>query len=179
MSSPETIRTERLLLRPHTLEDAPEYARLISEWDVMKMLTSPPHPFRLAHAQEYLGSLRDVPWSYAITRDGAMMGNLRIGVRLGFWLGKPHWGQGYMTEAVAALIDTYFDSTNADGIESGVFPDNPASRGVHAKLGFHETGTHREHSNARGGEVDLIGLRLDRTVWENRADWQNRRAGNG
>lgn len=173
MSAPEILQTRRLLLRPHTSEDAAEYTRLIAEWDVIRMLTSPPYPFRREHAQAYLASLKGVPWTFAITRDGDMMGNLRIGARLGFWLGKPFWGQGYMTEAVAATLEAYLSATEAESVESGIFPDNHGSRAVHRKLGFHETGTVREHSNARGGEVDLISLRL------NRSDWQNGRAGHG
>ncbi len=94
------------------------------------------------------------------------MGVVGITGHLGYWLGKPFWGKGYMSEAAGALVDAYFDHTRTKQIVSGAFADNPVSAKVLRKLGFAETGRSRQHCEARGGEVDHIDMMLTRTARE-------------
>ena len=59
-------------------------------------------------ARDWLDKAKDYPWEFAIYAD-RFMGVVGITGHLGYWLGKPFWGQGYMTEAAGALVDAYFD----------------------------------------------------------------------
>ena len=90
------------------------------------------------------------------------MGVVGITGHLGYWLGKPFWGRGYMTEAASALIDAYFEQTKSNEIISGAFADNTGSQAVLGKLGFVRTGVSRCPCPARGGEVDHIDMVLTR-----------------
>jgi RimJ/RimL family protein N-acetyltransferase len=71
---------------------------------------------------------------------------------LGYWLGRPFWSQGFMTEAVTAAMA--WISTRRRLIASGHFADNEASARVLIKTGFLYTGAVTpRHSLARGAEA--------------------------
>jgi len=142
--SQRVLQTKRLKLRPQGPHDAPDIARLIDNWNVMRWLTSPPWPYTLADAEQYLNA----PMSgdtLAIEFDGQFVGSVGLHPRaedpdfeLGFWLAEPFWGQGIMTEAVTAVVADYFAGTEAP-IESGYILGNAPSANVLAKLGFRNT----------------------------------------
>ncbi|MEM6623103.1 MAG: GNAT family protein [Pseudomonadota bacterium] len=161
------INTPRLLLRGLQNTDAADIASLIGEWDVARMLARPPYPYTLDDAHSWLAQAVDYPWEYAIQRAGTegLIGVVGVTGHLGFWLGKPFWGQGYMTEAATAMIATYFEHAKSTKIISGAFADNPGSLAVQTKLGFVQTGRSRQYVPARGEEVDHIDLALRRADW--------------
>ena len=161
------IRTERLRLIPLSPLDAADITQLITDWDVIRMLARPPYPYTIEHARAWLEKARDYPWAFASYRD-RFMGVAEIQGHLGYWLGKPFWGQGFMTEAAGALVNAYFANTKSARIVSGAFADNPASQAVLAKLGFTETGRSRAPCPARGAEVEHVDMALTREVWARR-----------
>lgn len=161
------IRARRLRLIALSPLDAADITTLITDWDVIRMLARPPYPYTIDDARAYLAKAQNYPWEFAIYSD-RFMGVVGITGHLGYWLGKPFWGQGYMTEAATALVDAYFDKTTSKRIVSGAFADNPGSVRVLGKLGFVETGRSRQHCHARGGEVEHIDMTLQRSVWQSR-----------
>lgn len=148
-----TIKTERLVLRPITLGDAPEFARLAGDFDIAKMTGSIPSPFPVISA-EIRTMMFEMAWrqgteySYAISKAGGdLMGELSLFRRkgaesfeLGYWIGKPYWGHGYMTEACSALIACAEEHLGVTTLVAGVFSDNPGSVRILEKLGFTNTG---------------------------------------
>lgn len=148
-----TITTDRLVLRPITLSDAPEFARLAGDFDIAKMTGSIPSPFPVISA-EIRTMMFEMAWrqgteySYAISlAGGELMGELSLFRRkdvehfeLGYWLGKPYWGKGFMTEACTALIACAENDLGIDTLFAGVFSDNPGSVRILEKLGFKNTG---------------------------------------
>lgn len=163
------IRTDRLVLRTLLAEDADHIAAQIVDWDVIKMLARPPFPYSKDNAHDYLSRAVDYSWEYAITRDGdALMGVVGITGHLGYWLGKDHWSQGYMTEAIGALINIYFATAKSGKVVSGVFTDNPGSQSVLWKLGFVEIGRSKMFCNSRAAEVGHIDMELRRATWRER-----------
>lgn len=161
MARIEEIRTERLRLIPLSPLDASDITQLITDWDVIRMLARPPYPFTMNDARAWLAHAKDHPWEFAIYTD-RFMGVVGITDHMGYWLGKPFWGQGYMREAASALIDAYFSRAGSDEILSGAFADNPRSQAVLRKLGFVMTGKSRCACQARGVEVDHIDMILTR-----------------
>ncbi len=147
------IHTNRLALRPITLNDAPAFSRLAGEFEIARMTGSIPSPFPLLSA-EIRTMMFSSAWrqgqeySYAITMDQTeLMGvtslfkrKISDGFELGYWIGRPFWGNGYMTEACAAIISAAEDDLGLDVITAGVFADNPGSIRVLQKLGFISTG---------------------------------------
>ena len=55
---------------------------------------------------------------------------------LGYWLGKPFWGNGYMVEAATALINYGFNDLKLNAIWVGHYEGNYKSKRVIEKLGF-------------------------------------------
>ncbi len=168
-ASQPTIRTPRLTLRKLKPEDQYRIAAAMQDIRVVRMLTSVPVPYasddaldwiRLWDAGEFNG------WAYAITFDGgALEGCItiewreagdRTGWHLGYWLSPSHWGDGYMTEAVGAIIEGFFGRMMGETLFAGAIADNPASLKVQNKLGFQVTGTSDVYSHSRGAMVRVI-----------------------
>lgn len=80
------------------------------------------------------------------------------------WLGLPHHRRGIGTEARLAALTLAFDHLGAAYATSEAFPDNAASMGVSAKLGYEPDGISRD---VRDGEA-LVSqrLRLSREGWD-------------
>lgn len=60
---------------------------------------------------------------------------------LGYALGEPYWGNGYMTEAVLEICRYGFQELNLDAISAYIFPFNDRSRNVLKKAGFQREGS--------------------------------------
>lgn len=169
------LRTSRLTLRPLQAGDAPWIAREISDPEVQRWLTSPPHPYRLADARTFLAGFSGRDWCCAIEFEDAPRGVISIAracefvatrpaePELGYWLARDAWGQGLMTEAASALVARYFATAGAAEIHSGWIEGNGGSQRVLDKLGARRTGrTERRHAGFLGREVPVIRVRLDR-----------------
>lgn len=154
------IETERLTLRPLQLADAARLAAFTADPAVACMVTSIPHPQMPIAAEGFiLIKLARAPlgreFVFAIDLPGqGLIGVIGLhrkggeGVELGYWIGKPHWGLGYASEAAAALLDA---AEGLGPIEASHFIDNPASGRVLEKAGFRYTGEVVERfSLARG-----------------------------
>ena len=172
-------RTPRLLLRPGFPEDAPALAGAISDRMIARNLAVVPWPYTLRDAEAFLASPRDpiLPSFLIFERtDGAprLVGSCGLGrrpsgaVEMGYWISRPYWGQGFATEACAALIEIA-RTLGLTSLEGSHFIDNPASARVLEKLGFEPRGVIAPRlSCARGEEVParLMQLRLRTDVVE-------------
>ncbi|OZG64870.1 acetyltransferase [Bifidobacterium hapali] len=65
-------------------------------------------------------------------------------LELGYWIGRPFWGKGYMPEALRAVLDYAFNSLHMDAVWGGHYRENPQSGRVMAKCGLHIV-TESEH----------------------------------
>ena len=172
----DILTTPRLKLRPPLLSDAPVMAKLMNEPDILRMTASPaPIVFSLSIEFLILNQLsqrqRGLGFAYAITdiETGHVMGEMDLfanrdgGKEIGYWIGRPYWGQGFITEAAKALIAESFESLSIAHIDAGVFSDNPASCRVLEKLGFTiQNQDGNTFSIARGKRAAGIELRLHR-----------------
>ncbi|MGN6332219.1 MAG: GNAT family N-acetyltransferase [Motilibacteraceae bacterium] len=114
-------------------------------------------------------------WSLGLgvfARDGRALGKVSLRakdfpvvreVTRSSWLGLPHHGQGYGTEARLALLELAFEHLGAQFALTEVFQDNHASQAVSRRLGYQPGGVLRD---ARGDEVLVSDrLRLTRDRW--------------
>lgn len=166
-------RTERLLLRPGWVEDAPALAAAIDDERVVRHL-GVPWPYSLRDAEGLLSAPRDpvLPSLLIFARtEGApeLVGSCALtrrpsgAVELGYWIARPFWGRGYATEAGRALVDIA-RTLGLPRLEAAHFIDNPASARVLEKLGFQPTGLLAERGScarAAPATVRLVRLRLD------------------
>ena len=160
-------RTERLLLRPGWIEDAPALAGLIGDQVVARNLARVPFPYTLADAERFLGvGTATLPnlLAFARTRGAPrLIGGVGLhrdldgAVELGYWIGRPFWGLGFATEAARAMVALAHGSLRVERLVAGHFRDNPASGRVLRKLGFRATGAvAARRSVARGGEAACL-----------------------
>lgn len=149
-----TLRTDRLLLRPLALTDVDAMFPLCAEPEIGGNAGWKPHQ----NAEETADVLRtffigqDI-WAVTRALDGALMGTVGViddpkrenadARMLGYWLGKPHWGLGYMTEAVQAVLAHAFDTMGLMLVSAYCFPENTRSKRVLEKAGFRYEGMMR------------------------------------
>lgn len=174
----QTVITERLVLRPYERRDEDRIAELMNNWNVVRMLAMPPFPYTRQDARDYLDLVcgrtpepENFTSAIAIGRD--LVGAIGVGPRndapsIGYWLGEPYWGQGYMTEAMWAATRLFFSASAWDRLGSGIFADNPASLAVQRKLGFEIVGESMMPCVARGEDVRHYDTRLLRVQFEAR-----------
>ncbi len=173
------IITPRLFLRPLWLEDATAVHALISDWDIVSKLARAPWPYTPYDARvfaDYAERAADAGTDMvlAICQRPSLdligcMGATptESGSReLGYWLGKAYWGHGFVSEAAGAVVCGLFESLRVPVLTSGYHLDNPTSGRVLAKLGFVPTGQTLEMCRARGVQVDVQRMELQRQNWQ-------------
>ncbi|MEP0752769.1 GNAT family N-acetyltransferase [Trichocoleus sp. Lan] len=161
---PPTIQTQRLTLRPFTLADAPDVQRFASAREIADT-TLIPHPYEDGMAQAWIKAhlaafkeKKAITQAIALRETGELCGtvNLMINAKqnnaeMGYWIGKPYWGQGYCTEAAKALLQYGFEELKLHRIHASHFSRNPGSGRVMQKLGMQYEGCLRQH--LRKGET--------------------------
>ncbi|WP_332713792.1 GNAT family N-acetyltransferase [Pelagibacterium mangrovi] len=175
MTEQPQIQTERLILRRPKLRDAPRIAALLNNFEVTKNLARVPYPYTINMAVDWLirqkkeWSPDTITFAVCDPTQGLMgfCGMHREGrhAEIGYWLGEPFWGKGYMTEAAAAVIDWYFSRSSAGRVVSGVFYFNAASLAVQDKLGFTRTGIGKRICLAQNTDIDHIETELTRDAF--------------
>src|SRR5690348_14187936 len=170
-----TLHTKRLVLRQPHPDDAPRVATFLNNFHVAGCLGRVPYPYRETDAVWWLKRFRpDKPATetgFILDLPGVgLIGHAGFhpdaqGTVIGYWLGEPFWNRGFMTEAVEAIVDWYFDVTRAVTLASGVFAFNRASLAVQRKVGFTETGSSYRLCLARKQEVRHIDTELTRARW--------------
>ncbi len=157
------LLTRRLKLRPLENRDAGAITRLIGDWDVIRWLTMPPYPYKRADAEWFIGD-QCSRGALALDFGEVFVGVVHLGSGLGYWLGKPYWGQGLMTEAAEAVIADHFAHDDT-AITSAYIPGNDASCSVLAKLGFLKSNVNAGYSRPLGHDVALQGMTLTLDQW--------------
>ena len=143
------LETRRLWLRWPRMADANAILRLAGEKAVAEMTASIPHPYPSQAVEPFVfgarkGNALGEHLVLAITprsTPNELIGMIGAhkqasGVPfIGYWLGTPHWGKGYATEAGTAAIDWAFANLGWDDIIHCIDPGNIASQNVAKRLG--------------------------------------------
>jgi ribosomal-protein-alanine N-acetyltransferase len=150
----DTVETERLRIRPVQESDATSIALLVTP-SVSRWTATWPSEISLEDAGNRITSAiqarqTGLGISFAIETktDGTLVG--WIGLRrkeldhkrwgLGYWIGEPFHGRGYMSEAGRAIIGLAWSLLDADVIEAAAQPGNAASIAILRKLGMRFAG---------------------------------------
>lgn len=160
------IETDRLILRPPRPDDAQAIYEGIADFEVVRMLSRVPWPYRLEDAQAYVAGVgkRDVSRDQPLViehREHGLIGGSGFHTppgalypEIGYWLERRHWGQGYATEATAHALLWAHREWGKRVVGSGHFVGNEASSRVLIKCGFLYTGeTVPRLSLARGDDA--------------------------
>jgi RimJ/RimL family protein N-acetyltransferase len=180
------IETRQLWLRWPRLSDAAAIAHYLSDYRIADMTSRIPHPYPPAEADRYIFTTRDANadgkgLGLVITRLGApteIIGSVGLFLRdlpqsleIGYWIGVPHWGKSYATEAVRAMIDTGFSLSRTDAIVATVKPENTASIRVLEHCGFVKSGETERFMPARGQTEPVVTFALTRDNWSATHHW--------
>jgi RimJ/RimL family protein N-acetyltransferase len=176
------IETARLRLRAFRLADAAEVQRLAGDRAVAEG-TLLPHPYEGGIARAWIwdqafayAAGRSIDFAIERAADGALAGAIGLEIdrsgrsaKLGLWLGRAHWGHGYATEAVHAVLGYGFAVLELERIFAPRFRWNAASARVLEKAGLAQEGSRREYVAPRGREETIETHGILRWEWEARA----------
>ena len=172
------IETERLSLRPFSIDDAAEVRRLAGTGQLPITTLAIPHPYERGMAEQWIATHSDeferIGMTWAIARrmtahwwSVSLMG-MRKGhqAELGYWIGKPYWNCGFCTEAVRAVVRYAFLELGLIRIHACHFSRNPASGRVMLKVGMQHEGCRRQHVVKWGKAEDLELYGILNDGWE-------------
>ena len=161
---PLILQTERIILRPPQIADAPVIASLAHNPKIAAMTATIPYPYPLSAAQGWIEQIREMRQqglvaAYLICRqsDEQVMGVISLKiiktdeVNLAYWLGERYWGQGFCSEAGHLLLNVARNMEIKPIIAKHLVGNEPSKK-VILRLGFQMTGqevhTHRgqEHT---------------------------------
>ena len=164
MGSGPRVATERLVLRPPRLSDYEQWAALRAEsrdflvpWEPVWSLDSLSKANFRARLRRYAKDVKeDLGQAFFLFHrehqdliGGITLGNIRRGVAqtgtLGYWTGQRHARQGYMHEALCALMPVLFNEFGLRRIEAACLPANIPSSHLLEKVGFTKEGLAREY----------------------------------
>lgn len=156
------MKSARLTYRKLELADAPRIAALAGDWDVASMTARIPYPYSHTEAGKWIGGLSDTEYVRGIVLDGELIGAAGYfpgpdgSAEIGYWIGRPWWGNGYATEAAEALVRHCFTEARIRRLTCCHFADNARSARVIEKLGFKMTGPCSAFCEARRQDVAIV-----------------------
>ena len=174
------LETERLLLRKWNDADAESLFEYAKDPEVGPIAGWPPH----RSVEESLDVIRNVfngAECYAVCEkeNGKAIGAIELILNghtdmterddeceLGYWLGKPFWGRGYIPEAAREMIRHGFEDLGMNTIWCGYYEGNQKSKRVQEKVGF------VYHHTCRDVPVPLLNeVRVGHTNIMTKAHW--------
>jgi RimJ/RimL family protein N-acetyltransferase len=184
------LETPRLWLRWPRAIDAPAIVRFAGDPSVAGMTSRLPHPYPPEEADSFIFRARQMNatgtgLTLAIApqrRPSDLVGVISAEpgpkgeAMIGYWLGRPHWGQGYGSEALIAILRAVFTLTEAPSAIAAVKTRNPASRRVLEKGGFVSDPDGAEAFASVCGN-GFEAMRLDRADWTERSLWDGAEPG--
>ena len=178
------LDTERLVLRPPMHGDYRAWAALrrdsvdfLTPWEptwAEDHLSRKSFTNRVYWAQRSIAAGTAVPLFLVRRSDDMLMGaitldNIRRGPAqagtTGYWIGEPFARQGYMREAIAALVHHAFVTLDLSRIEAGCLPENTPSRRLLESCGYKYEGVAQSYLQINGrwrNHVLYANLRHDR-----------------
>lgn len=145
------IETERLILRPWRESEAAILYKYAKDPDVGPIAGWPVH-ISVENSLEIIRTVFVAPETYAVvlketgepigccgimTAEGLHTASMGADeAEIGYWLGKPYWGQGLIPEAVMALLARCFNDLDLKTVWCGYYEGNSKSKRVCEKCGF-------------------------------------------
>jgi len=163
--------TERLILRPLALEDAPQIQAIFPHWEIVRYLRNiVPWPYPPDGARQFIEEIAlprmegGQAWHWSLrlrTAPDRIIGSIILKRdkedHRGFWLALPFHGQGLMSEACIWVNDFWFETLKFPVLRTSKAQENAASRRISEKQGMRLIGTH---------EKDYVSGRNLSEIWE-------------
>ena len=143
------LTTERLLVRRLRPEDAAVVAAYRSDPEVARWqgwtvpYAEEAARFLIAEvADQPIGALGWAQLGIELRATGELLGDVAVHgvddhtVEVGYTLARSHWGHGYATEAVGAMVDLLLGTLAFPAVHAEVAPENAPSIALLDRLGF-------------------------------------------
>lgn len=175
------LETERLILRPWKESDASNLYEYAKDPDVGAITGWPPHK----NIEESLDVIKNVlngkeAYAVCLKEDNQAIGAIELKLKghtdmtdqedeceLGYWIGKPFWGQGLIPEASKEMVRHGFEDLGMGKIWCGYYDGNLKSKRVQEKVGFKYQWT------TKGLEVPLVNdIRTEHISAITKEEWQ-------
>jgi [ribosomal protein S5]-alanine N-acetyltransferase len=175
-----TIKALRVNLRHLEESDTDSLFEIFSDTEALRYWNTPPFRER-AEAAQLLAEINDnfrqkalFQWGVARAGDNKIIGTSTLfrlddqsrRAEIGYILNRRFWGNGFITEALTALVGFAFEKMNLHRIEADIDPRNAASRRVVERLGFQKEGHLRERWIVGDEIQDTLFYGLLRSDWE-------------
>ena len=169
------LETKRLILRRWEESDAENLYEYAKDPDVGPIAGWPPHQ-SVAESLDVIRNVFNGAEAYAVClkKDGKAIGAIEHKLNgytdmterddeceLGYWLGKPFWGQGIMPEAAREMLRHAFKDLGMQKVWCGYYDGNIKSKRVQEKCGFRYQWTTKDVDvplmhEKRTGHVNLM-----------------------
>jgi RimJ/RimL family protein N-acetyltransferase len=167
---PSDIEGPRLRLRAMAEADAgPNYVRWMNDPDIVRYTESRFTDHTIEDIRRYIRATRDDPNSLllamVITNDQRHIGNIKIGPvdwhhrtgDIGLLIGNADcWGQGYASEAIAALAGYAFTALGLEKLTAGVYAPNVGCIRAFERAGFTREGVCRSQYRFEDSRIDVV-----------------------
>ena len=160
--------------------DAADAQRLAGDRAIADTTLNVPHPYEDGMAEQWIASLHagfdagELATFAVVSRDsGELFGAMGLKIQpdsdtgeIGYWVGKPYWGNGYATEAAIEILRYGFSERGLSEISAGHLGRNPASGRVMAKAGMIYQRTDSNATEKWGQPEDLVWYSVTASAWQ-------------
>jgi RimJ/RimL family protein N-acetyltransferase len=158
-----------LTIRKWRIDDKSDLAVNLNNLKVLNNLRDGlPYPYTENDAEDFIRAMlsadKDSTFAFAITLDDKVIGSIGVfrqdnihyrTAEMGYYIGEPYWGNGYMTNAIKQVCEYVFKNTDIIRIFAEPFTYNIASCRALEKAGFQYEGTLKSNAVKCGNIVDM------------------------
>lgn len=176
------FETERLILRPWKESDAEDLFKYACNSEVGPIAGWPVHT-SVENSLDIIKNVLSVPETYAVClkEDNKAIGSIGLispmqthtniednEIEIGYWIGVPFWGNGYIPEGIRCLQKHVFEDLNYKAMWCGYYDGNEKSRRCQEKCGF------IYHHTEKNKPCELMGdIRTEHFTYLTKEQWLN------
>ena len=182
MTEHPTLQTERLTLRRFRLTDVDDVLEFANDEEWQRFLVPLPYPYERVHAEQFVAKSFLKDWkshpTFAIVLDDTVIGEINLSINkshqtaeMGYAIARRHWGNGYATETVRAVVDWTFETLCLAKIHAVAIVDNKRSWRVMERIGMTREGVLRSEvpGSESGQRHNMAYYGILREEWERQA----------
>lgn len=162
------LKTERLILRKQSLDDAVDLQEVRTDEKVMNFMDSERHS-TLQHSERFIAenmkmyaAKKGIFWVLTDKSSGRFIGDFSFWkidaknsrAEIGYTLKPEFWGKGLMKEAMTEVLKFGFNEMNLHSFEANINPENNSSKAILLKMGFVKEAYFRENYYYDGKYLD-------------------------
>lgn len=175
------FKTERLILCPWKTSDAKSLYEYAKDPDVGPIAGWPVHT-SVENSLDIIKNVLSAPETYAVClkENNVAIGSIGLippmrshtdakpdEIEVGYWIGVPFWGKGYIPEAIGELQRHAFKDLGCKAMWCGYYDGNEKSKRCQEKCGFKYHHTEKDKPCALMGDV-----RIEHFTYLTKEDWE-------